>query len=1116
MPDPTTANDLANDLSNQSRVVASPFPRALERHLAEALREIKQRDPLAPILIVAPSVLLLDRLKRVLAAELGAVLNVAFFYHRRLAEEALGDSAESGKLPLRVASDEILARLLSGVLAQDRGPLARYACDWRGGPAALLATLRDLRDAGVTPEALETAGTTSPKDADLTGILPIYRAYVASLVNLAAQGLTDAAGLMEAALPKVAAWGARFEQVFHHGAYDLIGLHGELMRVLATRVPVTWLVPAHPEAPAFEMGRRFIARLGATDKPDWIADGAPANSPSSRAAAIYDEESRFENALPEIALDLFHAQGARSEADHAAALALTAVGNDGVAPQDVAIVARDTTTYAPLVLQALRTRGLPVRVGAVRPLSAEPVAQAFLFLLRVLYRDLDRQSVVDLCRSPSFTIPHDPSDLPVVLAPDLWDRWSRAAGVIRGHEMWLEGISTWLQERRAARRDTDGDTGPEENRVHRDLERVLEALADARKEWFAVPGKWREQAEVIRGIAVRFFPLCGDREIPAASAINDLLDDLARIDTVSALMAGLPGSPRAVFEHLEEAVGAASLPPPDRDAAGVRVIDFMQARAVPFRRVILIGFNQSLFPRKQREDPFLTDKARSLLREQSGKPVPVKLEGDSEERMLLALLVAGAEERLSIGWQRADADGKARSPSLALREIARVRYGEPRLDRILEDSEGALRLRSHPLEALAQSAELRQGLSARDAFVAAGLGYCGGGSAPGEGLRMLRDALGRTDEAVLGGLGLIGRIDAWSDADLGCDGVTGAIARDLLPAKLSVSAFNQLGGCPLSFFFRRILNVREMDEVTGESELEPYEMGELAHALLFRVYSQLADERLFGSDGGRLVARGLSLLETHWGETFDGPARRIGRFLPVLWEVLSGRWRSDVEAFLRADLAALAADGGEPFAFEQTLEEEIDLPGPSGPIRLAIIGRVDRMVRYAGGLYRVGDYKTRGNPWRRVDLKSMLQGSEVQIPLYTIAAESRLRRESESCERVEGEILGFGPHVSEGNGFAEAGPAAPEGKKYRAALPGVKETLGVLVDEAQQGRFPMSPGTRCGYCAYVGACRRTHPPSLARVESAQALAGYRAIWGKTTKAPLLAAAAKLGPGKKKS
>jgi hypothetical protein len=94
------------------RVIASPHPEALEAELAARVAEVKREAPLAPVLIIAPSVLLLDRLRRVLAERLGAALNLVFLYHRRIAEETLA-AFPSRSRPFATCGTRACARRIS-------------------------------------------------------------------------------------------------------------------------------------------------------------------------------------------------------------------------------------------------------------------------------------------------------------------------------------------------------------------------------------------------------------------------------------------------------------------------------------------------------------------------------------------------------------------------------------------------------------------------------------------------------------------------------------------------------------------------------------------------------------------------------------------------------------------------------------------------------------------------------------------------------------------------------------------------------------------------------------------------------------------------------------------
>ncbi len=1084
------------------RAIASPFPTVLEEQLASSLASLKKEDPLAPVLVVAPSILLLDRLKRSLSRKLGAALGVEFLYHRGVAEEVTRQREDPAAVPLMLADSGLLERLLSGAIKQGDSPLRAYARSWPGALRALLSTFRDFRDAGVDPAML---GKRSGADKTENDLFSIYQDYVAALRRLEGHGLTDGAGLIEAALPEAAQWARRYAHVFHHGAYDLIGVHAELMRRISQGTPVTWLIPADPEAPAFEMGRKFIAALG--DNLDIVWPPAPSDlgAPAVRATAMFGASTSFDAPMPSGAVELFHTQGPDAEAQHAVRLALRAVTDEGIPPEEIAIVARDIQTYAARLLHALEAAGLSGRVHAIKPLSSDPGVQAFIMILRSLLGDFARQPLTDLMRSPAFMGEAIARERGLPFSPDVWDRWSRGAGVIRGHDMWTDGISGWLTERQRnrARFGGESDIGREEKRFA-GLKCIVDALDAARIKWVGTRARWRDQALAIRDLASQFLQPFNGEPDGAAEQVFAILEDLARLDKIAETVPIEAASPENAFAFLQAAIFPAALRPDERAPSGVRIIDLMQARCVPFEHVILIGFNQGVIPRKLTEDPFLPDEARQRLRHLIGRPIPIKGEGEIEERILLALLVSGTGRRLSIGWQRADADGKARSPSLALREIARIREGEPAIDLILQNPEAALRLRTHPGEALKQVMAMDDRLSPGQGLIGAGLGLAGRGSAPGEAVRALRTTLDRTDKSLLYGIDLMERIEAWRGKDLTCDGIVGPEAAALLSSRLSVSALERLGRCPLSFFMRDILHVREMDTVSEEGEIEAYEMGDLVHLLLEKTYARLAAESLFDAGKEKLVARGLALVGELWDEVFQGPRRRIGRSLPLRWEIESSLWRSEVEAFLRADLDHFAAGGGHPIALEKILEESIRIPRSGSGDELAITARLDRVIRYADGSVRVGDYKTSGNPANRIDPKSMLRGEELQIPLYVLAAERWLDAQGEGSGGVDGEILALGPGIAAENRYTETGPQAVDPKKFLKIRAGVQETLHVLIENARAGNFPMNPSRRCDYCPYRRGCRRTHPPSHARLEAEESLGELRRARGKIQKKPMLA------------
>src|SRR5262249_12993847 len=133
---------------------------------------------------------------------------------------------------------------------------------------------------------------------------------------------------------------------------------------------------------------------------------------------------------------------------------------------------------------------------------------------------------------------------------------------------------------------------------------------------------------------------------------------------------------------------------------------------------VLVGLNADSWPRPARPDPFLSDADRSALRNRIRRPVPLKEERLQEERLILALTLGSARRRLVVAWQRADDDGRARPPSLALREVARAARGSADLERVRR---AARRISADPAERAAAAVERHGLVPSAEAAVAAAL-----------------------------------------------------------------------------------------------------------------------------------------------------------------------------------------------------------------------------------------------------------------------------------------------------------------------------------------------------------------------------------------------------------
>jgi RecB family exonuclease len=1074
--------------------------------LEEALLERIERRPhgglLDPVLVIVPTRELVTHLKRRIAEKPGATLGVHLVTHRQLAIRAIEGALE---VPPRELPRAALVSLVQELARDEGGADGEYLRAHDGAREALLATFADLRDAGVTPDDL-AAARLLPSDCP-PFVARIHARYAAALERLERQGWTDASGLARAAIPHVAAFIRRkgIRECIHHGAYELIGAHLELFEAAASAASGVFLLPGGLDGATCAYAARFAATLqsrGCTIEP------APRRDPArgewtDRLAALHDPSPPIPPAAGGVPqLEIRHAQGPEAELRAAALRALALHAREGVPLDEIAIVARTLEPYAPYLDAVFTRAGIPFASSAAEPLSRDPAAGAFLALLRVLARGLERRAVIDLLRRPELC---HTGDRPAPGEVDRWDRRSREARIAGGLDAWRE-LPAIAGALRTFRGTGEGET--DEDRARAESERksgeklllILEDLEKERREW-AGRRTFEEHAAYLEDLARRRIALPGGRrrrEEDGPGALEDILEAVEAAGAARAA-AGSPGSPRscpaaASIEEVEELARSAARGGGARIGAGpgVRVLDLMQARGIHSSVLIWLGFHRDLYPRQPRQDPFLSDGARARLRTVTGKPIAEKLHGRDEERLLLAMMLGAARKRFILSYQRAGESGGKEPRSSALREVARAFTGRADSALLLGDSDANPfrpdHVPAHPGAAARHVVDSpRLGfLHPEDAVLCAAVGGRGG---PAGATAMLR-ALGRLDASRASALASIDEIEAFAPGPGRFDGLTGV---GIDPGRaISPSAVERLAKCPLSFFLRYVLHLRELEDEAEPHRLEENVLGNAAHEALRHVYEEIAREELFRDPArAKKLARGL--LEDCFRRNLAREAGPSARRLEGLFDIVGRRWLDKLGAFVERDIERLSALESPRIETEEAIMQRIDLGDGT---TLDVAGYVDRLV-VAGGTVRLDDYKTGKSIKGKLKDAVLLTGASLQLPLYREAVAARLAIDP---LEIEARLLGAGPDSDEDEALLDGSPA------LRA---GVLETVAVAVRLARGGSFPLHAGdpqySHCGYCGYRRTCRRLHEPTLRRLESTPALEDFILSKEKKADAPTVAA-----------
>jgi RecB family exonuclease len=327
----------------------------------------------------------------------------------------------------------------------------------------------------------------------------------------------------------------------------------------------------------------------------------------------------------------------------------------GVKPNDIALVVHGAATrYRDLIREVFDPAGIPVDVTARRTLADAGIGSVLLELLELSVSPdgMTRESLLSIARSAH-----------IDLRSHARDRLQHTV-ITKGYL----GIDGWdeLALKTLGRHAT--------NRINR----LKRALAEAHKAFDGVSTP-ADAARVVRRLAKELRLVHNAfvaRVGPSARNDSDLAireDNLAWETIQSALDKTVPamlavdrsatGKKGIAFASAWLAMFARALRETDvgaerRPANAVQVRSTGPGCDAPARVTIVLGLIEKIFPRQARQDPFLDDDLRLVLREQYGWELPISTDTVDRERECFLRAISSATEWLYLSYPATDADGR--------------------------------------------------------------------------------------------------------------------------------------------------------------------------------------------------------------------------------------------------------------------------------------------------------------------------------------------------------------------------------------------------------------------------------------------------------------------------
>jgi ATP-dependent helicase/DNAse subunit B len=1021
-------------------------------------------------LLVVPTRADVERYRRELALE-GAVLGVRVERFEGLIGEIVRRTGVSEPVLGRVARERVLAHVIAGGAA---GAKARWSNP--GFVNAFAATVAELEVRRVTPARLQAAlkawGSADGSGA-VAGLEDLGRLYGEYRRLLERIGRTDperrTARALDALRLQPALWGAT--PVLMYGFDDFGALQLDAIETLGVVVDARVTVSL-----TYEPGRTvFGSRAGTFETLRPLAAEhrrlearAEYYAPCARAALHHLERSLFESGGAEHkqgaagAVRLLEGGGERAELELVAG-EVRALLDQGMRPEEIAIVHRTPSAVAELLGEVLAARGIPHALERRVPFANTAIGGALVGALR---STTDAGEIGDLLA------------------------WLRAPGLLAHPE---------LVDRLEARVRREGVT----------------SAARAREIWEAE--HWRLQALDNLGEAARRGgrTLCerAARELEwlfnaprrgrAALLESDELDEARALAAGRRALAELGGLTRGAPElgldaaELARALEGLEIVSGTRAGEGrVAVVDPLALRARRVRALFLCGLQEGVFPASARSEPLLAEQERRRLAETSG----LRLGGSRQaadtlaaERYALYAAVSRPQELLVLSWHAADDDGVAQARSLFVDDLVDL------------FEEGLVGQRARrPLGAVGWPGS---------GDVIRSRTTSGGG--PG-------DESARARQLSSASVPVASPENSTSPPD---DRVTqprhptplGALRDEEIKEELrehvwSASSLEVWVECPVKWFVQRMLRADDLDP-----DPEPLARGALAHAVLKDTLERLRER----TGSARLTGARLRLAKELLREALAkreaelplsaAPERRPGlrrrleadleRYLehaaeqesplePTYLELgfgfgLAGEGAQEVDPALPAEPALpadaeLSTDRGALAGSPAPVSPTPALPALDLGGGLRLRGRIDRVdlatARDGGGKAVVYDYKGRLAP----PAAKWTEQGNVQVALYMRAVEQLLGLEAVGGfyqPLSGGDLRARG--VLDGDSGVEIECVRGELRKHGEVRELLEEAVATArLAAAQAGRGELEPRPRT--CAYRGGCMY---PTICRCES---------------------------------
>jgi ATP-dependent helicase/DNAse subunit B len=1051
---------MSKEGDRRRHLVTGDYP-ALESSFVNEVKAARAQDPFNPLLILVSSKLLGLHLRRLLAENGVPHFNLRFKTLEEFAREVSTPNLLSqGKTEIPSHGDELVIGHISKFLAEkNKGFYFQDITDHPGFHRAILATLKDLKDACLSPEQMEhiLSDTKIAKQVHLPklkDLLSLWKAYEKRLQDL---GWYDESDVMTSACQRVkdSIFLKQTPRMIIYGFYDFNIVQKRLLQACLNEKETIVFLPYEPTH-AFEYVKPTLMWLkdnGFKETSAEIPETNKRKQPLGHLCQhLFNDGKPVE--IPPGVVQIISAPGEPREVREVIREILRASQEKEIPFHEIGVLMRSPEEYSRLFRETFDGLGMNPYLREGLPLSETHVGRSLLMFLNILNRNFSRQSVIEFATFAKLLSNRFSTEKEFPVTPSQWDAISIRAGIVESQKEWEERLGrlreSWIKK-------GEEEEGEGRRRFHKGDIIAIDQLIRFTKELFkylqqlGASNTWNRKATALLGA---FDGLVEQDEESILG--KQVVKGLSELDVT-----GIPPSQADFTRLVEEVLQEDVIPTGKFQRNGPTVVNLMAARGVPFKMVIIPGMAEKSFPPLIRQDAILLDHERKTLNQSLGgketEPLPLKTEGRlEEERLLYRLSIGAAKEKLILSFPRIEiGTGKERLPSSFLLASVKALTGESTDFQKFEKFPGFVRI---PLSEIAVKSP-EKALDEVEFDISTGRQKLE--EKKPEALIYLREL------SPFFGRGLQLEFSRWGKQIFtGFEGLLSSKEalqilqerHSIFKKSISPTRLEAYASCPYQYLLSVIMGVEALVEPEKVATINPLDKGTLIHSILWRFFTDLKKER---GSSLHLEPKDLeSLLEIANKEFVKFEQMGVTGY-SMLWEVEKRSILDNLVDFFNEELNETefipsyfeVRYGMKPLDFQ---ESEISTEEPV-PLTLAgktilLKGRIDRIdLTKDGKRARVRDYKTGKVLAKPNDFQG---GTTLQLPLYLYAARQLLGRFHKGVEVESAEYYSLknGKRVS----FEGSELKAKEGK--------LQEILNTIVASIEDGIFIAVPDGQCRYC----------------------------------------------------